>query len=150
MAHAFARIYLHVVFSTKNRERLLTAEVRPALHSYAGGILNGLSCVPVAINSEPDHMHLLFLLARTVTIAEVVGAVKKSSNDWLKKQGPGFSEFYWQSGYGAFSVSESAMPRVRDYIREQAEHHRTRSFRDEYRSLLQKHGYDPDNPYIWE
>jgi putative transposase len=150
MPHAFAKVYVHLVFSTRDRERIIAADIRLLLHSYMGGILNGLGCTPVEINSEPEHVHALLLLSRTATIAETVGALKKNSNDWLKRQGPRYAGFYWQTGYSGFSVSESGVETVREYIRNQAEHHRTRTFVDEYRTLLRKHGFDPDDPHIWE
>lgn len=150
MPHAFAKIYLHLVFSTKDRERIIGGDIRPELHAYMGGILNHLGCTPVEINSEPEHVHALFLLSRTKTIADTVGALKKSSNDWLKTKGPRYAGFYWQTGYSGFSVSASGVEEVRAYIRNQADHHKKRTFVQEYRSLLRKHGFDPDDPHIWE
>jgi len=143
-------MYMHLVFSTKHRERILLREDGPDLHAYMGGILNGLGCTPVEINSEPEHVHALLLLARTRTIAETVGALKKSSNDWLKARSGRYSGFYWQTGYSGFSVSQSAVDEVREYIRGQETHHRKRTFVEEYRALLKRHGFDPDDPYIWE
>jgi REP element-mobilizing transposase RayT len=150
MPHAFAKVYLHLVFSTKNRERIIGRDVQPELHRYIGGILKRLGCTPIEIGSEPEHVHALFLLSRTKTIADTVGAVKKSSNDWLKTKGPAYRSFYWQIGYSTFSVSESGVEDVRAYIRNQPEHHRKFTFVEEYRALLRKHGFDPDDPHIRE
>src|SRR5262245_9351020 len=133
MSQALAKIYLHLIFSTKNRERIISDDVRADLHSYMGGILNGLGCSPIEINSEPDHVHLLFTMSRTETVSEVVGQLKKSSNDWLRSRDRKFRNFYWQGGYGIFSVSQSAVEEVRAYIRGQREHHKQVSFQDEYR-----------------
>ncbi|HJX28575.1 MAG TPA: transposase, partial [Thermoanaerobaculia bacterium] len=84
MAQSLSKIYVHLIFSTKDRERTLPAEIRPDLHAYMGGTLKGLGCLPIEINTEPDHLHALFLLARTEALSDVVGHLKKSSNDWLR------------------------------------------------------------------
>lgn len=122
----------------------------PELHAYIGGILNGLGCIPLEINTEPDHAHILFILGRTIALSEVVGGVKKSATDWLRARSPQYAGFHWQSGYGAFSVSQSAVATVRNYIRNQREHHRGKPFEDEYRAMLEKHGMEYDERYVWE
>jgi putative transposase len=129
MPQALAKIYLHAIFSTKNREHCLPDDIRSDLHSYGGGILNGLRCSPIEINTEPDHAHFLFVMRRTETVSNVVGHLKKSSNDWLRDRDQKFRNFYWQSGYGVFSVTQSAVEEVRTYIRNQREHHRRLHFR---------------------
>jgi len=150
MPQSLAKVYLHLVFSTKNRERVLTDAIRSRLHSYMGGILHGLGCSPVEINTEPDHAHLLFLMSRTETIANVVGQVKKSSNDWLREQSPEFAEFFWQAGYGIFSVSQSSVEEVRAYICNQREHHQRVSFQDEFRAFLKRYEVEYDERYVWD
>jgi putative transposase len=150
MPQSLAKVYLHLIFSTKNRERVLNDEVRSDLHAYMGGILNQLGCTPVEINSEPDHVHLLFLQSRTEAISNVVAQLKKSSNDWLRTRGAGYAEFYWQGGYGVFSVSQSAVDEVREYIRHQREHHKRQSFQDEFRAFLRRYQMECDERYVWE
>jgi putative transposase len=150
MSQALAKIYLHLIFSTKNRERSLPDHVRADLHSYLGGILNGLGCSPIEINTEPDHAHLLFVMTRTETISNVVGQLKKSSNDWLRNRDSQFRDFYWQGGYGVFSVSQSAVEEVRQYIRNQREHHKQVSFQDEYRTFLKRYEIEFDERYVWD
>jgi putative transposase len=150
MPQSLSKLYVHLVFSTKNRERVITDAIRSDLHAYMGGTLNGMKCTPVEINTEPDHAHLLFLLARTTTMSDVVGNVKKSATDWLRTKGPEFSVFHWQAGYGAFSVSQSAVEDVRQYIRNQREHHRNRSFQDEFRTFLVKYEIEFDERYVWD
>ena len=150
MPQSLAKAYLHLVFSTKNRERSIPDQIRNALHSYIGGILRGLGCAPIEINSEPDHAHILFIMSRTETISNVVGKIKKSSNDWLREQGPEFRDFYWQAGFAVFSVSQSNVGEVREYIRRQREHHGRLSFQEEYRTFLRRHEIDFDEHYVWD
>ena len=150
MPQSLAKIYVHLVFSTKNRERCLPDEIRPDLHAYMGGTLNGLGCEPIEINTEPDHAHVLFVMSRTETLSSVVGQLKKSTNDWLRARGPQFLNFYWQGGYGAFSVSQSAVNEVREYIRQQRQHHQRVSFQDEFRAFLRRHEVVYDERYVWD
>ena len=150
MAQSLSKIYVHLIFSTKERERTLPDEIRSDLHAYIGGTFKGLGCTPIEINTEPDHLHALFVLARTEALSDVVGHVKKSSNDWLRSRGPQFASFFWQAGFGAFSVSQSQVDGVRDYIRNQREHHRVKSFQEELRAFLRAYEVEFDERYIWD
>jgi REP element-mobilizing transposase RayT len=150
MPQSLARLHVHLVFSTKNREPLLRDSAREALHRYMAVVLQDMGCAPTLINSVEDHAHLLFELARTVAVSDVVERVKKSSSRWIKTQGREFDRFAWQSGYGAFSVSESNVMSVREYVARQREHHHKISFQDEYREFLQRHGVSFDERYVWD
>ena len=150
MPQSLARLHIHLVFSTKNRERIITDDVRSPLHAYMATVLQNLGCAPVLINSVEDHAHLLFDLARTVSISQVVEEVKKSSSKWIKTQGQEFAGFAWQAGYGAFAVSESNVGTVRTYIANQREHHRTKTFQVEYRAFLERHNVAFDESYVWD
>ncbi len=150
MPQSLARIHIHLVFSTKHREPLIADDVRDALHAYMATVLQNMDCPAVLINSVEDHIHILFELARTKAISEVVETVKTSSSKWAKAQGGGHSGFSWQAGYGAFSVSESQVLLVRDYIARQQEHHQRATFQDEYRRFLQRHGVGFDERYVWD
>jgi putative transposase len=150
MPQSLAKIYIHLIFSTKNRERSIPNDIGVELHGYMGGILNGLGCSPIEINTEPDHAHLLFAMTRTESISNVVGQMKKSSNDWLRNRDQQFKNFYWQGGYGAFSVSQSAVGEVRQYIRNQREHHKKVSFQDEFRTFLKRYEIEFDEQYVWD
>lgn len=150
MPQSLAHLHIHLIFSTKNREPWISDAVRDSLHAYMASVLKNLACVPVLLNSVEDHIHLLFNLARTVTISQVVEDVKKSSSKWIKTQGPQFHAFAWQSGYGAFAVSASNVENVRDYIAHQREHHRTKSFQEEFRQFLERHRIVFDERYVWE
>jgi len=109
-----------------------------------------MQCPVLVVNSVEDHIHILFLLHRTVALSKVVEDVKKSSAKWLKTQSDDYSQFAWQAGYGAFSVSESNVPVVKQYIADQEQHHRKKSFQDELRSFLRKHHIEFDERYLWD
>lgn len=150
MAQSLAKIYVHLIFSTKNREPTIPDHLRPTLHSYMGGILRDNECVPVEINTEPDHAHVLFILARTEALSDGVGHLKKGATNWLHEQAENLGGFYWQNGYGAFSVSQSGVDDVQTYIREQREHHRRLLFQEEFRGILKKYKIEFDERYVWE
>lgn len=150
MPQSLARLHVHLIFSTKNREQLLSEKVSDSLHRYMATVLKNFDCPPVLINSVSDHVHILFELGRTVTVGDVVEEVKKSSSKWIKTQGAGFSRFAWQAGYGAFAVSESNVAAVSKYIAGQAEHHRRKSFQEEYRAFLKRHRVVFDEKYVWD
>lgn len=150
MPQSLARIYLHLIFSTKDRTPIINNQIRDPLHRYIATVLKNLGCHANLINSVEDHVHLLFELGRTVAVSKAVEDVKKSSSKWIKTQPAGVADFAWQSGYGIFSVSHSNVDAVRDYISSQREHHRKRTFQEELRTLLEKHGVEYDERYIWD
>ncbi len=150
MPQSLARLHVHLIFSTKNRVRLLPDTLRPSLHAYMAAVLQNIACPPALINSVEDHVHILFELARTVAVSQAVEEVKKSSSKWIKTQGDEFASFAWQAGYGAFAVSESNVPVVREYIAGQQEHHRRKGFQEEYRAFLERHGVAYDERYVWD
>lgn len=151
MPQSLARVILHVVFSTKNRVPFLCdAEVRARMHAYMAGVLQHIDCEPILINGVEDHVHVLYNLSRTVTIAKLVEEAKKATSKWMKEQGAPYGDFFWQGGYGSFSVSQSNVEKVRAYITAQEEHHRTVSFQDEFRALCEKHGIEIDERYVWD
>jgi REP element-mobilizing transposase RayT len=150
MPQSFARLHIHLIFSTKNRERVLPDAIRDSLHAYMATVLQNIDCPPVLINSVEDHVHILFELGRTVAVSRAVEEVKKASSKWIKTQGAEFSGFAWQAGYGAFAVSESNVAAVREYIAGQREHHRKKSFQEEYRAFLERHRVAFDERYVWD
>jgi REP element-mobilizing transposase RayT len=147
---SFSSIVVHLVFSTKNREPWILAAIESQLHAYGTTVLNNVGCPALAMNGTADHLHALFRLSRTKTVAEVVEELKTSKSKWIKTKGPPFQGFHWQSGYGAFSVSQSNVQDVIDYIRNQQEHHQRISFQDELRALLRKHVIAIDERYAWD
>ena len=129
---------------------MLSDQVRGSLHAYMATVLQNFDFPPILINSVEDHAHLLLEIARTVSVSSVVEEVKKTSSKWIKTQGPEFAHFAWQTGYGAFSVSESNVDVVRDYIANQREHHGRLSFQQEYRALMKRHGIVFDEHHGWD
>lgn len=150
MPQSLAAVFVHVVFSTKHRQPWISEDLAPRLHAYMGGILRNHNCIALEIGGVEDHVHLLVSLGRTTSIAEMVGLVKANSTNWVHEGFPSLREFCWQNGYGAFSVSASNLEIVTQYIRNQAEHHRTMSFLDEFRGLLRRHGLEWDERYVWD
>jgi putative transposase len=140
----------HVVFSTKNREPLIDAELAPRLYGYIGGIVRNTGSVLLAVGGIEDHIHLLVSLGRTTSIADFVRNVKTNSSLWVHETFPERSAFGWQSGYGAFSVSKSVIPRVKDYIAMQREHHRRETYQEESLRFLREHDLEYDERYLWD
>jgi len=150
MPQSLSRILIHLVFSTKNREPRLTPALQTELHPYLAGILDQIQCPSLQVGGVTDHVHLCFGLSRTRTIAEVVETVKTSSSKWIKTKGNALADFHWQSGYGAFSVSQSDAETVVAYIRDQARHHQKMTFQEEYRRLLERYQVAFDEQYVWD
>lgn len=150
MPQSLSRILIHLVFSTKNRDRVISPALQPELHLYLSGILNGIDCPSLQVGGTEDHVHLFFGLSRTSTISAVVETVKTASSKWVKIKGGQFSKFHWQSGYGAFSVSQSDAETVIAYVKNQREHHQKMSFQDEYRRLLERYQVAFDERYVWD
>jgi putative transposase len=148
MPQSLARIGVHLVFSTKHREPLLTPEVRPALFAYLAGALNAIDCPALEVGGFVDHVHLLFVLSKTRSLSEAVEEVKVASSKWAKEKV--HPRFYWQNGYGAFSVSATNEARVIAYIQKQEDHHRETTFQDEVRDLMHRTGQPLDERYFWD
>ena len=150
MPQSLAKIYIHLIFSTKNRERAVPDDLRPGLHAYMGGVLRDLGCTAVEINTEPDHAHVLFLLSRTESLSNIVRQVKTGSTHWLQDKQPALRHFHWQNGYGAFSVSQSTLQEVREYVRGQRDNHRVMTFQEEFRKFLTRYEIEFDERYVWD
>ena len=150
MPQSLSAVYIHLVFSTKERRPFLKDEtIRASLHSYLGGISKQLKCAPIITGGMDDHIHHLARFARTITQAEWVKELKRVSNLWLKEKHL-IRGFEWQSGYADFSVSASNLELVKKYIANQQHHHRKINFQDELRILLRRHDVEWDEKYIWD
>lgn len=151
MPQSLARIIVHLVFSTKNRVPFLNdAQVRRDLEGYLAGTLRNLKSPAIIVGCVEDHVHLLYVQSKNIALTKLVEEIKTSSSKWVKSKSPLLREFYWQNGYGAFSVSESDVASVRDYVANQDEHHRSRTFQEELRALLVAHGVEFDERYVWD
>ncbi len=148
MPQSLAKILVHVVFSTKNRAPIIAPQIRALVHAYITGILENVRCPSLRTGGTTDHVHILFSLARTRTVADVVEEIKTGSSKWMKQQGiPGF---FWQNGYGAFSIGESQLRAAIEYVARQEEHHRHLTFEEEVRRLLHRYGVPYDERYVWD
>ena len=150
MPQSLANIYVHTIFSTKNREPFIDEKIENELFSYLGGICNSLECFPLKIGGHRDHVHLLSLLSKKITLIKFLEELKSASSNWIKTQDDRFKNFYWQRGYGAFSVSPQETQKVKRYIESQHDHHKTISFQDEFRKILIEHNIDFDERYVWD
>lgn len=149
MPQSLSRVLVHLVFSTKDREPFIRSEIQGQLHGYVVGVLKNMKSPSVQIGGVEDHVHVLFILSRTLTQAQVVEELKTSSSKWMKSHA-GVFNFAWQAGYGAFSVSESKADAVVEYIRGQEEHHRKVTFQCEFRKFLTRNRIPFDERYVWD
>jgi putative transposase len=151
MPQSLSVVYLHVVFSTKDRRPFLRdGQIREALHAYMSGVSHRLDCPTLLAGGMEDHVHLLARFGRTVTQAEWVKELKRVTSVWLKEFGPQYAEFEWQRGYAIFSVSQSNVEQVRKYIANQEQHHRRSGFQEELRALLRRHQIEWDEKFLWD
>lgn len=150
MGQSLVQNYLHIVFSTKNREALINSKIETDLHAYLGGICNSLDCQVIKIGGYHNHVHILCLLSKKITLIKLMEELKGHSSKWIKTKGDNFKNFYWQNGYGAFSVNPSEIEKVIHYIDNQHEHHRNKSYEEEYVSFLKKYKVKYDERYIWD
>jgi REP element-mobilizing transposase RayT len=150
MPQSLSLVIVHLTFSTKDRAACLDSVVRPSLHAYLATVSRNFGCECFRTGGVADHVHLAVRLSRTVTIAALVEELKTASSKWLKTQQAPLRGFAWQRGYGAFSVAPADLSKLVTYIDSQEEHHRTRSFQEEYRALLKKYGVEFDERYVWD
>ena len=136
MSQSLNRIYIHIVFSTKNREPNISEDIKDELFNYLGGVCKSLDCNPLQVGGYKDHIHILCALSKKIALTQLIEKVKSSSSRWIKTKNEEFSNFYWQSGYGAFSVNPTEIDVVKKYIQNQEEHHKIKSFQDEYRAFF--------------
>ena len=150
MPQSLARVVVHIVFSTKNREPWLDDELRPRVFAYLAEVGRDHECEVYRVGGMPDHVHLAVQLGRTISVANLVKVVKQTSSVWIKREGRNHGGFAWQAGYGAFSVGVSQLPALVEYIDKQEEHHRAKGFQEEYRGFLKRYGLDYDERYVWD
>lgn len=148
MAHSFHKLLIHAIFSTKDRRPIITPDIAARVHPYLGGIIREFGGTAITIGGVEDHVHILMRLPATLALADALRLIKTNSSKWAHETL--HPEFSWQTGYGAFSVSESNIETVRRYIENQEEHHRRMTFQEEFIQFLRRHGIEYDEKYIWE
>ena len=144
MGQSLVKIYTHIIFSTKNTTELIAPEVEKELYAYLHGICGKLECSPLRIGGHIVHVHILCMLSKKLTLVKLIEELKSHSSKWIKTKGEEFATFYWQDGYGAFSVNPSEVELVINYIANQKEHHKMKTFQDEYRAFLKKYNVEYD------
>ena len=150
MPQSLVKNYLHIIFSTKNRYPLICEDIQDKLFSYMAGTCVNLECNPIKVGGYLNHVHILCLLSKKITLIKLLEEVKSHSSKWMKTQGQQFQKFYWQSGYGAFSVNPSEINVVKDYIANQKVHHKEKTFTQEYLAFLKKYDVPYDERYVWD
>ena len=144
---SYTNLLYHIVYGTKDRAPFITRELRPQLHRYLGGLVNGIHGTPLEINGTADHVHVLARIKPVISLSEFLSKFKSNSSGWANRQTRG--RFKWQVKYGAFTVSQSQVDRVRRYIRNQEAHHAKISFEEEFKALLKSHGIEFEEKYLW-
>ena len=150
MGQSLVKNYIHLVFSTKYRQPLIHPPYEKELYSYLGGVCRNLECQPIKIGGYTDHIHILCRLSQKIALMKLVEKVKSHSSKWMKTKDESLKKFYWQDGYGAFSVDYKGVDAVTDYIANQYKHHHKKPFKEEFLSLLKLHKIEFDESYVWE
>lgn len=150
MPQSLVRNYLHITFSTKNRVALIDEPIQDELYKYLGGICKNNECNPIIVGGHYDHIHILCLLSQKIALMRLIEEIKSHSSKWIKTKGVNYANFYWQNGYGSFSVNPAEIDVVRKYILHQGEHHKKVAFQEEYRAFLKKYNVEYDERYVWD
>ena len=150
MPGTYTKLFYHLVFSTKNRQRFITPAIEDELHKYISGILRNIDGVCVKINGTQDHIHILAVLPPKIAVSDALRTIKANSSKWAHENKRDLQDFAWQDGYAAFTVSRSQVESVQQYIRDQKLHHSQSDFKSELVALLDKHDVDYDERYLWD
>ncbi|PQJ11185.1 transposase [Flavipsychrobacter stenotrophus] len=150
MGQSLINNYVHIIFSTKNREQLIYPPVEQELYDFIGKECTRLACQPLKVGGHVDHVHILCMLSQKIALMNLVKEIKAHSSIWMKSQDKSLNSFYWQNGYGAFSVNPAETEKVIAYIDNQHEHHKSKTYQDEYRAILKKYKVDYDERYVWD
>lgn len=150
MGQSLVQNYLHIVFSTKHREPLIYPPYEQELHAYLGGTCKELECPVLIVGGYTDHIHILCMLSQKIALMTLVQKVKAASSKWMKTKDKSLENFFWQDGYGAFSVNPSEVDVVIQYIKNQHVHHKKKNFKEEYTAFLKKYDVTFDDRYVWE
>jgi putative transposase len=150
MPQSLANVLVHIIFSTKNRSPSIKPEIETELYPYLASIFKACRSPAHQIGGTEDHIHAVCSLSRTITLANLLEEVKKSSSKWIKTKGPEYSRFAWQNGYGVFSIGQSQLSIVKRYISQQKDHHRKKTFQDEFREFMKKYQIQFDERFVWD
>ena len=150
MPQSLVKNYVHLIFSTKDRQDLIDKAIQDELYAYVGGICKEMECYPYAIGGVENHIHILCLLSKKVALVDLLKTVKAQSSRWIKTKGKKYQKFYWQKGYGAFSINPSEISLVKDYIYRQEEHHQKKTFKQELLYFLNKYDVPYNEKYMWD
>ncbi|MGD0338868.1 MAG: IS200/IS605 family transposase [Bacteroidota bacterium] len=151
MPQSLSKVAIHIVFSTKNRTHEFTnPSIRDELHAYLGGTCKALRCPAIIVGGWTEHIHILCLLNRIISISDLLKGLKIESSKWLKTKDTHLRNFSWQAGYGVFSVSESSIEKVKRYIQNQEDHHRKKTFKEEYVEFLKENLISYNEQYVWD
>ena len=149
MPQSLAQLYVHLVFSTKERRPFIKPDTLPRIHAYLAGTCNAIDCSAITVGGVADHVHILFRLSKNLSLADTVKHIKIESSKRMKDEF-GCRDFAWQGGYGGFSVGASQIEAVSEYIREQPKHHAKNTFQEEFRKLLERYKVTFDEAYVWD
>ena len=149
MSQSLSKVYVHITFSTKNRKKLIDDEIKSSLFEYLGGVCKGLECNPIQIGGYKNHIYVACLLSKKITQMKLMEELKKRSSKWIKTKGKKYFNFYWQDGYGIFSINPAEINVVVNYIKNQEDHHKRLSFQNEFRAFLKKYNVEYDERYVW-
>ena len=150
MGQSLVKNAIHITFSTKYRQPLITEDIESELFAYLGGICNKLECQTIIVGGYIDHVHIACFLSKKIALMKLLEEVKGHSSKWIKTKSPEFENFYWQNGYGALSVQANGIDVLVKYIQRQKEHHKNISFQEEFRALMKEHGIDFDEKFVWD
>jgi len=150
MGQSLVKQYIHIIFSTKRQEPLILNSIENELFAYIGGICKNLECFPIIIGGYKNHIHVLCLLSKKIALMKLVEEIKSHSSKWIKTKDTRLKNFYWQNGYGAFSVSSSQVEIVKNYIENQHNHHKVKTFQEEYIEFLNSNQIEFDQRYLWD
>jgi REP element-mobilizing transposase RayT len=149
MGQSLVKNYIHIVFSTKLRKPFIDETIENELFAYLGGVCNKLDCPVLKVGGYINHVHILCMLSKNITLAKLMQDLKSNSSKWIKTKGENYQNFFWQDGYGAFFVNPSEVEIVVNYIANQKEHHSKKNFQDEFRAFLEKYEVEYDERYVW-
>lgn len=150
MGQSLVSNYMHIVFSTKHRKKLIHPPLEQELHNYIGGICNSLDSPVLIVGGCSDHIHILCMVSKKIALMTLIQKIKTKSSKWVKIKSPNLENFFWQEGYGAFSINNSQIDILKQYIKDQRQHHVKHTFEEEYRDLLKSHKIEFNEKYLWD